>query len=157
MQDYEKAVEIIQRHSERAVFVGARSDSLIEAAERKLGIKFRPIYRRFLLEYGAGGLGAFEVYGVINDDFEKSSVPDAIWYTLVEREKAGLPNHLVVIYDVGEGELLCLDCGTRESEESPVIAYQPGYPPEEQNWEIIAKDFGEFFLELVQSQVRLMN
>ncbi len=44
------------------------------------------IYKPFdyLKTFGAGNFGAQEIYGIINADFENSSVPDAIWYTLTE-------------------------------------------------------------------------
>ncbi len=153
MQDYEAATKIIARYPTKGFFVGPRSISLIETAERALGLKFPPTYRRFLLEYGAGSFGASEVYGVIDDDYEESSVPDGIWYTLVERRQVGLPNDLIVIYDLGGyGEIFCLDLGMLRDEEAPVIAYHPGYPVEEQHKEIISKDFGEFLLTLVQDE-----
>ncbi len=153
MQDYEAAAKIIAKHPNKGFFAGPRPASLIETAERVLGLKFPPTYRRFLLEYGAGSFGASEVYGVIDDDYEESSVPDAIWYTLVERREIGLPNDLIAIYDPGSyGEIFCLDLGMLKDEEAPVIAYRLGYPVEEQHKEIISKDFGEFLLKLVQRE-----
>jgi len=156
MHDYEEAVKIMAKYPDKQSFVGPRPESLIQAAERALGLGFPPTYRRFLLEYGAGGFGSSEICGVIDDDFEHSSVPDAIWYTLIERSEARLPNDLIVIYEVGDGELFCLDLGAKENEEAPVVAYQPGIPPEKQGRErreIIAKDFGEFLLQIVQREV----
>lgn len=153
MRDYEEAVKIITKYPAKQSFVGPRPESLIQAAEKRLGLEFPPTYRRFLLEYGAGSFGSSEICGVIDYDFEHSSVPDAIWYTLIERNEARLPNELIVIYEVGDGELLCLDLGAKESGEAPVVAYQPGLPPEKQSKEVIAKDFGEFLLQIVQREV----
>lgn len=157
MQDYEEATKIMGRYPDRQSFVGPRSESLIQAAEKALGLEFPPTYRRFLLEYGAGAFGSSEICGVIGNDFEHSSVPDAIWYTLVERSEAKLPSDLIIIHEVGDGQLFCLDLGAKENEEAPVVAYQPGIPPEKQGRElreVIAKDFGEFLLKLVWHQVQ---
>ena len=52
----------------------------------ELGLEFPPSYRRFVLDFGAGSFGASEVYGVIDSNFENSSVPDAVWCTLDVRE-----------------------------------------------------------------------
>jgi antitoxin YobK len=153
MSSYRKATELIAKHPELADFVGPRSGSLIAAAERKLGIQFPLTYRRFLTEFGAGGFGSEEILGVIDEDFEASSTPDAIWWTLQDRRNWNLPHHLVAVYDVGDGEVFYLDLSTPEKSEAPVIAYDAAYTPEEQSGEVIANDFGEFLLQLVQRQV----
>lgn len=153
MQGYEAAKEIMAQYPEKAHFVGPQPESLVEAAERKLGLAFPPTYRRFLLEYGAGSFGGSEFYGVVHKKFEESGVPDAIWFTLSERKEWALPHELIVVYVPGYGELFCLNTAVKEGSESPVIAYDSAYPPEAQRREVIAKDFGEFLLEFVRREV----
>lgn len=153
MKEYEQAVEMMQQYPELMDFVGCRSDELLSAAQKALGISFPATYWRFLSEFGAGAFGSDEIYGVINTDFEDSGVPDAIWFTLQERKNRSFPNNLVAIYDADDGELFCLDIGATQDNEAPIITYQPAYLPEEQRVEIIARDFGEFLLQLVQRQV----
>lgn len=153
MKEYKQAVEIMNQYVELMDFVGPRSESLIAAAEKALEIRFPATYRRFLSEYGAGAFGSDEIYGIIDADFEKSAVPDAIWFTLLERKNWGLSSNLIAIYDADDGELFCLNVEKMPSEEAPIITYQPAYPPEEQRLEIIAKDFGEFLLQIAQRQV----
>ena len=153
MQDYEAAREIMAQYPERLHFVGPRPESLVKAAEMKLGLRFPPTYRRFLLEYGAGSFGGSEFYGVVHKNFEESGVPDAIWFTLSERKEWALPHDLIVVYVPGNGELFCLDIGAKGDSESPVIAYDSAYPHEAQRREVIAKDFGEFLLEFVRREV----
>jgi len=157
MQDYEKAKEIMAKYPGKQFFSGPKPESLIQAAERALELKFPPTYRRFLLEYGAGAFGAFEVYGVIDTDFEQSSIPDAIWATLKKRNRGWLPSNLVVISALGDGDLFCLDLGAKEGSEAPVVIHEAGYREEKHRGEVrevIARDFGEFFLQGVQRQVR---
>lgn len=155
MKEYLKAVDIINEYPNLSDFVGRRDTKLIESAERALSLKFPPTYRKFLLELGAGGFGSAEIYGVITKNFRKSCTPDAIWYTLTEREDdSNFPKNIVVISSVGDGELYCLEinnfCGI---EEAQVITYQPGYPPNGQRKEIIADDFGVFFLNMISNEV----
>lgn len=153
MQDYEMASRLIMQNPELNDFVGPRNETLVETAEKTLELKFPPTYRRFLLEYGAGNFGSLEVFGIIDENFEMSSVPDAIWYTLTEREEANLPPELIVIYENGRGGLFCLNLGMREGGDAYVTSYISGHPIEEQPHEIIAKDFGEFLLTHVQYEL----
>jgi len=79
------------RHSDMVDFAGPRDPSLVAAAENALGVSFPPTYRRFVTELGAGGVDAHEFYGVIDENFNDSSIPDGIWLTLDDRQRFGLP------------------------------------------------------------------
>lgn len=108
MNDYLTAKALVESHGDKAHFAGPRPEALIVAAETALRLLFPPVYRQFLLDYGAGNFGKAEFYGAIDQDFEKSSVPDGIWYTLTERANAGLPVDLIVVGDTGTGDLYCI-------------------------------------------------
>ncbi|MDQ6597965.1 SMI1/KNR4 family protein [Bacillus salipaludis] len=95
--NYERALILLEQNKEECDFVGERSELLIDKAEKELGIKFSKMYRHFLNSFGAGNFGSQEIYGVLQDDFENSSVPDAIWYTLTERKETGLPDKFLII------------------------------------------------------------
>lgn len=150
LETYQNARAKILNNSEKSFFVGPRSDELISLAEEKLGLKFTGFYLDFLKSFGAGNFGSQEIYGIIGDDFENSSVPDAIWYTLTERREVNLPSNLLIIYDTGSGELFCLDFNHRE--EPNVVQYIPGVESNEQTFEVIANDFGDFLLDLVNKE-----
>lgn len=109
LREYEAAIVLMQQYPDMKTFVGTYSVQLIEAAERTLGRSFPPTYRRFLAEYGAGGFGGDDFFGVINEDFKNSSIPDAVWATLSDRREADMPDEYVEIYGVGDGEVFCLD------------------------------------------------
>lgn len=154
LTEYEQAVAAISEHPHLRDFVGPRPEHLVEAAERMLGLRFPPTYRRFLLEYGAGSFGSAEIYGVIDANFEHSSVPNGIWYTLSERKESSLPTEMVVIYNDGMGDLFCLDCHLKNGQdEASVVTFQPGFPAHDQHSERIADDFGSFLLELVAREI----
>lgn len=82
LASYKNAISIMNGNKDKWFFTGSKSKELITLAEERLGIKFWKIYMEFLRRYGAGNFGAQEVYGIIGDDFDNSSVPDVIWYTL---------------------------------------------------------------------------
>ena len=142
MADYEQAVALIDENEDEADFVGARSPALIQRAELAVGLRFPPTYRRFLIEYGAGNIGGTEIYGVIEDNFESSSVPDAIWLNLTDRREG-----LFVFCALGEGTEFCLDTSrTAPDGEMAVVAVDPGGEVREE----IASDFGSVLLALVR-------
>jgi hypothetical protein len=151
LKDFETAMRLIEENEDQADFVGPRDAALVDKAEKALGIKFPPSYRQFLLRLGAGSFGALEIYGVNDDEWEDSSVPDAVWYTLSERDEYDLPKHLLVIAAAGDGPLYCLKLG--QEKEPPVIFYSPGLEEEEQDSEIAAADFGAFLLEGVRDEL----
>ncbi len=153
IETYQKAKQIIHDNEDLADFIGERSNELIKFAEEKLGVKFTGLYLDYLQTFGVGNFGAQEIYGIINDNFEKSSVPDAIWYTLTERKEINLPNNLLVIYDTGSDELFCLDFNQLDEGEPKVISFVPGIDLESQSYEVIANDFGDFLLDLVMQEV----
>lgn len=150
---YQEAKQIIL-NNDIADFVGGRTTELINLAEEKLGLRLTGLYLDYLQTFGAGNFGAQEIYGIISDDFENSSVPDAIWYTLTERKEINLPSNLLVIYDTGSDELFCLDFNQLDDKGEPkVVSFVPGVELESQTYEIIANDFGDFLLDLVKQEI----
>ena len=146
MRDYERAVALIEGQANGGDFVGAKPTELIAAAEEALGFTFPPTYRRFLSDYGAGGVGGTEIYGVIDADFEDSSIPDGVWYNLQLRRE-GQAETLYVFYAVGDGTDFCLDTEhVADDGEMPVVGIYLGAEDREK----IAPDFGSAFLMLVE-------
>jgi antitoxin YobK len=152
MEEYEAAVRLMEAQPHLREFAGPRPESLVRKAEQRLGFRFPPTYRRFLLEYGAGNFGSAEIFGVIGDDFDRSAVPDGVWYTLKERTAIGLPGNLMVICNDGMGNLGCLEAIQEEEREGAVILYRPGARVDNQARETLASDFGDFLLELVEGE-----
>lgn len=62
--------------------------------------------------------------------------------------------HLLVIYDTGEDELFCLDFNHVGNKKEPkVVSFIPGISLENQQYKVIANDFGDFLLDLVQQEI----
>lgn len=144
LREFEKAAELIQTHG--GDFEGAKEEQLVAAAEQALGIDFPPSYRAFLLRFGCGDIEGLEFYGLIDDDFRTSSIPNSIWLTLQERE-SGLPDHLVLIFSTGDGTYYALDTKrTQVDGECAVVSYDVSG-----NSSYIADDFGTFLLSELQA------
>jgi hypothetical protein len=152
--DYEKAQQKIAQLDKHSFFSGPKQFSLVNAAEMRLKVKFPPDYSRFLSDYGAGGIGSFEIYGLNDDNLNAIGIPNLVWYMEKARKEWQLPQSLIPIYDLGDGEVFCLDISVArdETDEVPVIAFDPCYSLHEQNLEIMAKDFGSFFLSLIEQE-----
>jgi hypothetical protein len=152
MPELEQALDAMRASGQTHV-KGRRDPALVAAAERALGLTFPPTYRRFVLDMGAGGVGAFEVYGVTGDDFTNSSVPNGIWVTLSDRA-AGMPGHLVVVGETGMGENYVLDTSrTDATGECPVVIWVPGASQPGDELEHVADDFGTFLWDNVQGEL----
>lgn len=151
---YQKAKKIIKKNKDLADFEGKKSADLIAKAEAAVGQKFTGSYLDYLQTFGAGNFGSEEVFGIIDEDFEDSSVPDAIWYTLTLRKSINLPANFLVIYDTGGDEIFCLDFNNTDAEGEPkVVTLDPAYALSDQTLEVIADDFGDFLLELVEEEL----
>ncbi len=92
-----QAFELVESNAELAHFHGPKSEALICAAEKALKIEFPPTYREFLQRYGCGNFDGEEIYGLIDENFKHSSVPNGIWLTLKERD-ASLPEYLAFLH-----------------------------------------------------------
>lgn len=148
MRDLEQALRYAAEHPDEADFEGPRDEALISAAERALGLRFPPTYRRFLLELGAGDMGDLEYYGVINEDWSRPGPPDAIGSTLHERERYQLPERFVIVSSTGDGSWYVLDTEqTNEQGENPVVIWTSNASSLEYPLEQEAEDFGAFLAE----------
>lgn len=108
-------------------------------SQAAIGLSFPRSYLEFVSRLGCGGAGSSEFYGVVSDEFEKSTVPDAIWLTL--------PQELIIVGDVGDGAQYVLYTSQRRMDgECPVIEWWPGADDADQCREPLAPDFGTFFL-----------
>lgn len=145
LEKYRRARDLIAKAG-GGDFAGAKPESLVARAEAALGLRFPPSYRQFLLDLGAGDVGGFEVYGVIDEDFGDARVPDAIALTL-EARRSGLEPRYVMIGTLGDGSHDCLDTGHPDvTGEAPVVQLSSEY----EDPVTLADSFGEYFLTEAQ-------
>jgi hypothetical protein len=152
LQNLNAGLRLVESNRSRGFFAGPRTPALVDAAEAALGGKFPASYREFLKTLGAGNFGSAEFYGVIDDNFDDSEVPNGIWLTLRERVDSKLPPALAVVGSTGDGAYYCLELS--DARETPVIVYHPALPAQKQTKpEVIAPDFGTFFFQQIQAQL----
>lgn len=152
-QDWLKAKEFMKNNPEDIDAVGEIDESLIIKAEAILNVKFPPSYRDFLKTFGTADWYGTEIYGLIDEDFVNSTIPDMVWKTAKMR-KHGLPEHLIVIGDVGNGDLYCLDLKDVGSDgECSVTIWDHETESTGGMWDEF--DFGEFVLYRLQEEYEL--
>ena len=152
MTDLEKALAIIVSQDD-ADFDGPKEKSLVDSAEAALGLTFPSTYKTFLLNLGCGDIAGFEVYGVINSDYENSGIPDAIWLTLKERSDSGLSEDLILIGTRGDGAYYAIDMAQIKSDgEAPVIYWVAGAQNDRMQ-QVIASDFGSFLKQELEQAI----
>jgi hypothetical protein len=147
MLEYEEAKRLIGTH-DGADFIGPRPEEWIAAAEARLGLTFPPTYRRFLQEFGCGAFRSEDFYGIVRNSFDTGTAPNGVWVTLHERETARLPPGMVIVQSGGDGTWHAIDTTRRSSPsgEAPVMLLDVTCRP----LEVVADDFGSFFLDRVQ-------
>jgi len=147
LERYRRARELIASAG-LGDFEGPKPESLVIRAEEALGLRFPPSYREFLLELGSGDVAGFEVYGLVDEDFIDSAVPDAVWLTLEERQSNGLDPRFVIIGALGDGTYDCLDTAHVDGTgEAPVVQLSADFEDPVK----LADSFGEFFLGEVEA------
>ena len=123
--DFLAAIEEMDENPSLCKFSGPMPAASVAAAEKALGVTFPASYRDFLLRFGAGNFGSFDVFGLTDPEFAAPHVPNAVWYTLQER-KSGLPPALVALATDFMGTLVCLDTGSLSGDEAPVVSWKEG-------------------------------
>jgi hypothetical protein len=150
MAEYEQALVLMRDHLDESDFE-PQPPERVERAERALGVRFPPTYRRFLHELGAGGIGSQEIYGVVDDDLDDVRPPGAVGYTLMLRREGAIAEDVVAIYGLGQGSVYGLATGKAGPDgEAPVVGFTPGLSHPSDDHEVVSPDFGCFFLETIK-------
>src|SRR5688572_11678851 len=121
-EQYFLAKALIQQNGDLVRFSRGADIGLIEKAEKALDLKFPPLYRLFLQDFGALVFAGITIDGITDDNFVTSSAPNGIWLTLEERKKGNIPSHLVLFFFLDDGEYAALDTRfSYEPDQCPVI------------------------------------
>ncbi len=148
------ALKLIQSNLDLADFVGPQPEGHVANAERALGFNLPPTYREFVLQLGCGSIAGEEFYGVNTDDFENSSVPDAVWTTLKNREDGSIRERFIIVASTGDGGYYVIDTSQQDSDgESPVLEWWPGFSETEGNGRVVAANFAEFLFKKIRPAI----
>lgn len=105
----------------RVYFCGGTSTENVLKFSEELGVELPTSYKNFLMEFGAGGVGVYNVKGIEKDDYSSM-----VNWTKKYRELIGLPEYYVVVsYRSADGLefLTCLDTSQMKHDECPVVKY----------------------------------
>ena len=154
MKNIEKAYALLENCNLYTCRNSSVKTTHVSKAETYLDIKFSETYKQFLLSYGFLYFGYRRIYGIIDDNFINSEVPDMVWLTEKSRKDFDLPHHIIPISDIGDGSDYALDLSQMNSEqECPVVVWPAGGYEETPELEIVAPDFGTWFLSEVREQI----
>lgn len=149
VSELEEGLQLIEG-KDGSFFKGSISDDLVLKAEKYLEVEFPISYKYFLKKKGCGSFRSKEFYGITGDNFKKGSVPNGIWLTGDERRNSDLDWSLILIGQSIEG-YYALDTSEMINGECPVVDFIPGI--EREGLEVIAPDFGIFFLNQVKEVI----
>ncbi len=143
----DRVIAKMQEDESAAFGVGAE-DSEISTAEGILELSFPTSYRQFLQQFGWGGVGDLEIFGLGAD------VPpylNLVHVTMSERTEAlpPLQKMLLPICSDGLGNLFCID--TTEWRLTKPVVFWNHEESSDQEAEEIAEDFGVWLEERIMS------
>jgi hypothetical protein len=120
------------------------SEAEIQTAEASLGVRVKGDYRKFLLEFGWGGVGYLELYG-LGQDVPKHL--DLVEITKSERTEMSprLRLDLLPIMNDGAGNLVCLET----TSDGPQVVLWDHEEPEDQEPTVEADDFASWFASAI--------
>lgn len=138
------------------VYGGKPADnSLIKEAENIVGITLPNSYRKFIEEFGFGGVGSLLVPGIRCSSVNELKSTGFVWGILNDRLNFSYPNHIITLDEVGDGSYYALDLSQMNDEnECPVVIWPIGGYETTPVLEIVAPDFGTWFLNEVKEQIR---
>jgi len=150
MSAFDLAMELIRKKIDQCDFLGEIEEELVEKAENFLGIQFPADYRKFVLNYGTGCIGNYEIYGITKKKLTESSAPDTVWSTNFFRENTGLVKKMIIIESIGDGDYIVLNCEDG-IDKNFLMRYAPGsdFP----YCDIIHSSFGEYLLQLAKKLI----
>lgn len=155
MEKYALTKKRILKYPDELEFFPNVTQELIEKFEKELNIELKGSYKQFLLDFGYLSFGALEIFGIPNKEILKQNEEwtNALACTMESRKEINLSENLLVIYNLGNGELYCLDM----SYETPKVVSIWDEVPEKGQvppiTEIIAESFEQFLEEIVNEEI----
>lgn len=159
-QKYIKAQKITNKHFDLDIFLkfGTIENSVIDELEYKLNVHLPISYKLFLSDFGFGGAQSYLISGLRTHKQDEVLTTGIGWKTTHLRTNFNLPHHIIPISDIGDGSYYALDLSQMNADhECPVVVWPIGGYDETPELEIVAPDFGTWFLEQVEEQIRQHN
>ncbi len=156
VQSVIQAIDLLRKKKIDFECSGVKSVKLINEAEKILNCKLPEGYRYFLEKLGNFYTKGFFIYGFLNNEAENISNSGFVWGVLNDRRNFQFPDHIITLDDDrGDGSTYTLDLSQmNESNECPVVIWPLNGYEDTPVLEIVAPDFGTWFLEQVQEQIK---
>jgi len=100
--------QMIDSYEEDKDFFGSVSDKDIEKIENSLRVTFPIEYKKFIKQYGSGGICGVNILGI------EGNMGSSVLSTTERYRKLGLREDLIVIEDLGEF-VICSETGKNEN------------------------------------------
>lgn len=149
-QNFEKAMELA-KGKKFYTTAGGRTEEEIKEAEKLLGIQFSGQYRVFNEKYGYVSFFGNEIFGIDPNDLDELE-GNSVAYALNDREEYNLPDYMLPIYNYDDGCMAYLDYSVLNDDGEPRVIMAEYTGEEYEVVEVLAEDFGDFVLQLVQEQ-----
>lgn len=153
----EEAVKLIINNFDVSEYAidGIYTDEEIKYAEQILHLVFPKSYKEFLKKYGSVEVKSLDVMGLSRYNHQNSGYGGVVWNTLNDRNKFSIPNDIIKLEHIGDGSYYALDLSQMNDEnECPVVIWPIGGYETAPVLEIVAPDFGTWFLNEVKEQIR---
>jgi len=150
-QNFQKAIKLAPSCEFYTCDNGKTPEEILKS-EKLLGIKFSKQNLEFYQTLGYLSFHGNEVYGIDPVNF-KILEGNSVAHALSNRKRYKLPKEWLPIYNYGYGPYAFLDYSHLNAEDEPrvIVAFYNGdeYVIEE----VIAEDFGDFLLQLVETSI----
>lgn len=150
--NFEKATELAKQ-CQFYKTAGSQSKELIKKVEEAYGFKLSTQHYEYFKKYGYIMFFGTEIYGIYDKVFEGIYAGNAVIATLQDRKENKLPTNWIPIFDYDDGYVAYLDYGSLNSENEPRVILGIFTGENYEMTEVIAEDFGDFLLELVEEQM----
>ena len=143
--------------SEEQIYnAGPKDQKLINSLEIILKIKFPVSYKEFIEKIGMGGPDSLLISGIRTNMEQELASTGLGWSVLNDRENFNIPNHIIILDEIGDGSSYALDLSQMNAEnECPVVIWPLNGYEDTPVLEVVAKDFGEFFLNMVKEEIAM--
>lgn len=152
--NFVKAMELAPKCKFYTV-AGGKTEEEIKKAEQMLNVKFSNQSREFYAKYGYLSFYGNEIFGI--DPYDDSGILEgnSVAYAINDRLEYNLPNSWIPIYNFEDGNMAYLDYSSINTEGEPrvIMAFYNG--TEYEVAEVLAEDFGDYILQLVQEQLEI--
>jgi antitoxin YobK len=144
MAEYDDLAKNVEANGWSTYWYGPAPEAEIVRLEQLLSAKLPASFKRFLREYGGGGIGDRSISGIEDGNAAHKGVGNVYGDTLRCRQEHALPPGLVVVLYYDDEVCWCLDTTRFTGEECPVVAYDVFQREVDR---IIAPSFAAFMTE----------